>query len=93
MAGRVVGRSGLAFPKTITNCSTVDSVYHGTVSVIAFNFSRIDYNIEVGDGIAQIIFEKHYCPRFVEVSDRESENIVKDESNDRKEDSFGSIGK
>ena len=91
--GRIVDRSGLAFPKIIIHCGTVGSDYRGTVSVIVFNFSPIDYNIVVGDRIAQIIFEKYYCARFVEVSYSEWENIVKNEFKDRKEGGFGSTGK
>ena len=75
------------------HCGTVGSDYRGTVSVIVFNFSCIDYNIEVGDRIAQIIFENYYCAKFVEVSYSEWENIVKDEFNDREEGGFGSTGK
>ena len=75
------------------HCGMVDSNYHGTVSVTVFNFSHIDYNIEVGDRIAQVIFEKHYCSKFLELSEHKWENIVKDESSDRKQGGFGSTGK
>ena len=75
------------------HCGTVDSGYHGTVSVTVFNFSHIYYNIEVGDRITQVIFEKHCCPKFIELSEHEWENIVKDESNNRKQGGFGPTGK
>ena len=57
----------------MVHCGTVDPDYCGTVSVILFNFSCNDYNIEVGDRIAQMIFEKHYCPKFAEVTESEWE--------------------
>ena len=66
------------------HCGMVDSNYHGTVSVTVFNFSHIYYNIEVGDRIAQKKKEKHYCSKFLELSEHKWENIVKDESSDRK---------
>ena len=91
---RIVGRSGLAYRKIMLHCGTVDSDYRGTISVIDFNLSRNDYNIEVGDRVAQMIFEKYYCPKFVEVTESEWEKFVKDESgNQRKECGFGSTGK
>ena len=92
--GRIVGRSGLAYRKIMVYCGTLDSDYCGTVSVIVFNFSCNDYNIVVGDMINQMIFEKHYCPKFVEVTESEWEKIVKDESGyERKEAGFGPTGK
>ena len=75
--GRIVGRSFLAFRKIILHCGTVGSDNRGTVSVIVFNFSRIDYNIEVGDRVAQIIFDKHYCPEFVEVATANKKTLLR----------------
>ena len=48
---------------------TIDSDYRGNVGVILFNLSNEEYVIERGDRIAQLIIERCYSPKFVEVSE------------------------
>ena len=47
---------------------TIDSDYRGNVGVILFNLSNEEYVIERGDRIAQLIIERCYSLKFVEVS-------------------------
>ena len=85
--GRVVGRSGIAKKYGITvHNGTVDSNYCGIVGVILFNFFSEEYVIEKGDRIAQMIIERYYTPKFVEVSD------FTNEKTERWEGGFGSTG-
>ena len=56
---RVVPRSGLAFKKFIdVGAGVIDSNYRGELGVILFNFGDEDFIVNMGDKIAQLIFEK-----------------------------------
>ena len=46
---------------------TIDSDYRENVGLILFNFSNEEYVVERGDRIAQMIVERYYTPKFVEV--------------------------
>ena len=46
---------------------TIDLDYRGIVGVILFNFSNEEYVIERGDRITQLIIERCYLPKFIEV--------------------------
>ena len=62
--GRVAPRSGLAVKKFIdVGAGVIDSDYRGEINVVLFNFSSEDFCINVGDGIAQLVFEKIKTPR------------------------------
>ena len=57
--GRVAPRSGSAFKKSIDiGAGVIDSDYRGGVGVILFNFGSEDFIVNMGDRIAQLIFEK-----------------------------------
>ena len=78
--GRVVGCSGIAKKYGITvHNGTIDSDYRGIVGVILFNFFNEEYDIERGDRIAQVIIERYYTPKFVEVSDFTKEKTERGE--------------
>ena len=84
--GRVVGRSGIAKKYCImVHNGTIDSDYRGNVGVILFNLSNEEYVIERGDRIAQLIIERCYSPKFVEVS-----QFTKDKT-ERREGRVGSV--
>ena len=46
---------------------TIDPDYRGIVGVIFFNFSNEEYVIKRGGCITQMIIERYYSPKFVEV--------------------------
>ena len=63
-------RSGLALKKGITvlnSPGTVDSDYRGEVGVILINLSSVDFTINPGDRIAQMVIAKHEHADWVEV--------------------------
>ena len=84
--GRIAPRSGLAAKNGIDVLAGVlDSSYRGEVKVILFNTSDENFEIKVGDRIAQLIVEKHYNFEF-EVVDNLEETT-------RGSGGFGSTGK
>lgn len=66
--GRIASRSKLAMKYGIdVGAGVVDHFYNGqNIKIVLFNHSDIDFKIEVGDYIAQIICEKIAVPRLVE---------------------------
>lgn len=66
----VAPRSGLAWKHSIdVGAGVVDADYRGPVGVILFNHSDVDFEVKVGDRIAQLIVEKIVTPQVVEVDD------------------------
>ena len=69
-------RSGLGFKNGIQpHLGRIDNQYRGDIGVKLFNFSDTDYEVVVGDRIAQIEFHRLIQPEFgwageVEESDR-----------------------
>ena len=68
--GRIVGRSGLTNTRgIILHDGTIDSDYRGVVCVVLFNLPHEEYLVEIGGNcIAQLIIERCFTPKFVEVS-------------------------
>lgn len=62
----------------------IDADYRGPVGVILFNHSDVDFEVKVGDRIAQLILEKIVTPEVMEV-----EHL---DSTARGEGGFGSTG-
>ena len=84
--GRVAPRSGLAVKKHIdVGAGVVDSDYRGEVFVLLFNFGKEDFEVKIGERIAQLIIEKVVSTQIVEVEDLDN--------TDRGEGGFGSTGK
>lgn len=55
-------RSGLAFKygiSIVNSPGTVDADYRGEIKVLLINFSEMDFNINPGDRIAQMVIAKH----------------------------------
>ncbi len=86
--GLVHPRSGLAVKHGITVLNapgTIDAGYRGEIMVPLLNTSNEDFQIEAGDRIAQLVFQKVEIARFVPVQ------TLPDSS--RGETGFGSSGK
>jgi len=47
----------------------IDADYRGSVGVILFNHSDVDFEVKVGDRVAQLIIEKIVTPSVTEVED------------------------
>lgn len=57
--GRVAPRSGLASKHSIdTGAGVIDADYRGPVKVLLFNLSDVDFKVEVGERVAQLIIER-----------------------------------
>ncbi|XP_039040782.1 deoxyuridine 5'-triphosphate nucleotidohydrolase-like [Hibiscus syriacus] len=70
---RVAPRSGLAWKhSTDVGAGVIDADYRGPLGVILFNHSEIDFEVKVGDRIAQLIIEKIMTPDVLEVEDLDS---------------------
>ena len=66
---RVAPRSGLTLKKGLsTGAGVVDSDYRDSIRVILFNHSDMEVEVQSGDRIAQLIFERIYTPSLKEVS-------------------------
>ena len=81
-------RSGLAYKKGITvlnSPGTIDADYRGEIGVILVNLSGLDFVIEDGERIAQMIIAKHEKADWHEVIE-----LIETE---RGEGGFGSTGK
>uniref|UniRef100_A0A7S1X4P8 Deoxyuridine 5'-triphosphate nucleotidohydrolase n=1 Tax=Tetraselmis chuii TaxID=63592 RepID=A0A7S1X4P8_9CHLO len=70
---RVAPRSGLAWKNSIdTGAGVVDEDYRGPVNVILFNHSDVDFQVKIGDRVAQLILERICTPEVEEVTDLDS---------------------
>jgi dUTP pyrophosphatase len=83
---RIAPRSGLATKYFIdVGAGVIDADYRGNVGVVLFNFSDQDFQIKIGDRIAQLIIEKIETPEIIEVDDLNN--------TERGNNGFGSTGK
>ena len=84
--GRIAPRSGLAYKSGIdVLAGVIDSDYRGDIGVILFNTDHnLDFEVNVGDRIAQIIIEKCHSVNW--------ETVETLDSTVRSEGGFGSSG-
>lgn len=67
--GRVAPRSGLAVKNHIhVGAGVIDRDYRGSIGIVLFNFSDVDFVVEWGDRVAQLIVEK-ICMSEIELVD------------------------
>ncbi|KAM0712149.1 hypothetical protein Q7P37_011243 [Cladosporium fusiforme] len=70
--GRVAPRSGLASKHSIdVGAGVIDADYRGPLKVLLFNFSEVDFKVEEGERVAQLIIERIYTPEVVVVQELE----------------------
>lgn len=82
----VAPRSGLAWKHSIdVGAGVIDADYRGPVGVILFNHSDTDFEVKVGDRVAQLIIEKIVTPNVVTEVEDLDETV-------RGEGGFGSTG-
>lgn len=65
-------RSGLALKHGVTVLNTpgtIDADYRGEVKVLLVNFSDVDFTVNDGDRIAQMVIARHETADFVEVEE------------------------
>ena len=82
---RIAPRSGLSVKKSIdVGAGVVDRDYRGEIGVVLINHSSKDFEVNVGDRIAQMILEQIKTPEVEEQADLDQ--------TDRGEKGFGSTG-
>jgi len=65
---RVAPRSGISYKKkTTVGAGVIDPDYRGEIRVLMFNHNIEPLHINIGDKIAQLIFEKVETPKLVKV--------------------------
>jgi dUTP pyrophosphatase len=70
--GRIAPRSGLASKHHIdTGAGVIDADYRGEVKVLLFNHAEKDFEIRVGDRVAQLVLERIYTPEVQVVEELE----------------------
>lgn len=84
---RISPRSGLSLSSIDVGAGVVDADYKGIIKVLLINNKDEDYNVDVGDRVAQLVFEKIYNDSLVLVDETELE------FSERGEGGFGSTGK
>ena len=83
--GRIAPRSGLSFRHSLDiGAGVIDSDFTGEIKVLLINNGREVYKVDIGDKVAQIIFEIFYSPKIVP-----STSI---EETERSDHGFGSSG-
>ena len=66
---QIVGRSGMAnICGVIVHDGATELDYRSVVCVVLFSLSDGEYMVETGNGIAQLIIERCFTPKFVEVT-------------------------
>ena len=83
--GFITSKSGLMAEKGITCQGTIDSGYTGSINAVLFNHSRINYIVEKGQKITQLVIVPIITP--------EPEWVDALEETDRGDGGFGSTGK
>lgn len=87
--GRIAPRSGLASNHGIdVGAGVIDRDYRGNVKVLLFNHTENDFQVSVGDRVAQLICEKIERPIIEEMEQCDLQR----QTTDRGEEGFGSTG-
>lgn len=90
----ITPRSGLAGKSGITVLNapgTVDAGYKGELKVILINHSKVDYTVNIGDRIGQLVVQPVLFPTFKKVSEFSEDGDTK-VSDTRGQGGFGSTG-
>lgn len=67
--GRIAPRSGLAVKHFIdVGAGVIDEDYRGNIGVVLFNHGEQNFEVNIGDRIAQLIFEVIVTPNIIKVN-------------------------
>ena len=67
LVGKVHSSSSMSMRQIEAGAGVFDSGYRGVIYVVLHNHSDKDFEINVGDGIAQIVFEKISIPVLTKI--------------------------
>jgi len=88
---RVAPRSGLAYKKCIdVMAGVIDSGYSDAIRVILRNHSDEPFEVNIGDRIAQLIFERIYIPPKMDIVEYEEIVAFNQNQSERGLGGFGS---
>ena len=85
--GRVAPRSGLSVKGIDVGAGVIDESYRGIVKVLLINNSNNDFEVKIGDRIAQLVIEKCF---YLEIEN--VDNLETLGKTNRGEGGFGSTG-
>lgn len=66
--GRIEGRSGMASKGLLVVTGVIDADYRGEWKVILQNLGKEDYQVAIGDKVAQVVFRQTVAAHFQTVS-------------------------
>ena len=89
---RILPRSGLAIKNITCHAGLIDSDYRDEIKILLVNNSDHSFQVNQGDRIAQMILQKVERIDWEIINNKEFDNTVEKETNDRKG-GFGSTGK
>lgn len=73
--GNIRDRSGMAAKHALhTLAGIIDSNYRGEIGIVMTNLSQVDYQIKVGDRVAQMLIQKIEIAEFEEVEELSDTN-------------------
>ena len=56
--GRIAPRSGLAIKRITVDARVIEADYRGEVKVLLVNHGKLDYEVKIGERIAQLVVER-----------------------------------
>jgi len=65
--GRIAPRSGLATRGITVDAGVIDADYRGEVKVLLVNHGKLDYEVKIGERIAQLVVERIDNQHWIEV--------------------------
>jgi len=65
--GRIAPRSGLATKRITVDARVIDADYRGEVKVLLVNHGKLDYEVKIGERIAQLVVERIDDQDWIEV--------------------------
>ena len=82
--GRIATRSGLATKGIMVDAGVIDTDYRGEVKVLLVNHGKLDYEVKIGERIAQLVVER--------IDDQDWMEVDGLDETERAEKGFGSTG-
>ena len=85
--GRIAARSSYGIKGIIIPADVIDGDYRGEVEVMLHNTSEEEFEVKIGERIAQIVLERIITPEVIEIAEEELTTTKRGDGG------FGSTGK